>query len=190
VQSLPSLGDVRRRKPKKNKINVPVYTNTLYLLPMWSFTLEGKEEESIYARICENVFLSGVEGVDDAQRLHELGIKAIVSLGSVNGEVYPRHPGIHYLHIVIEDNKFALIERFFRLTSDFITLHANQTEAVLVHCSAGVSRSATIVIAHLMQTRGLSLDTALTLVREKRSIVHPNDGFVEQLRHLEHPPCR
>ena len=52
---------------------------------------------------------------------------------------------------------------------------------VLVHCFAGVSRSAAVVIAYLMQEHGLSVQAAYGLVRSKRPYIKPNEGFHEQL---------
>jgi protein-tyrosine phosphatase len=49
---------------------------------------------------------------------------------------------------------------------------------VLVHCWAGVSRSATIVIAYLMRMHEMQLGLAFNLVRTKRMIVNPNHGFM------------
>ncbi|CAE7672991.1 DUSP13, partial [Symbiodinium pilosum] len=50
---------------------------------------------------------------------------------------------------------------------------AEQSSRVLVHCALGVNRSATIVLAWLMETRGWSLAQALQHVQNRRSIVHP-----------------
>ena len=44
---------------------------------------------------------------------------------------------------------------------------------MLVHCMAGVSRSATLVIAFLMLTRKLSLNEAFRVVKSRRKIVIP-----------------
>jgi dual specificity MAP kinase phosphatase len=52
---------------------------------------------------------------------------------------------------------------------------------ILFQCYAGVSRSATFAIAYLMVTLKLSIDDAYNLVKSKRSIIHPNYGFVEAL---------
>jgi len=59
--------------------------------------------------------------------------------------------------------------------------------AVLVHCIAGVSRSSTVVIAHLMmRDRGmLSLLDAASLVKQKRKVALPNAGFFRVLVELE-----
>ena len=53
---------------------------------------------------------------------------------------------------------------------------------MLVHCAAGVSRSASVVVAYLMYKKGLSLDDALDFVKSKRECVDPNFGFREQLQ--------
>ena len=58
--------------------------------------------------------------------------------------------------------------------------------ALLVHCAAGVSRSASAVVAWLMTPpRKLRYADALRLVRRARPCAHPNVGFAEQLRVLE-----
>lgn len=58
-------------------------------------------------------------------------------------------------------------------------------ERVLVHCEVGVSRSASMVIAHLMSTEQLSFIDAFERVRAKRVRVLPNLGFASQLQRLE-----
>lgn len=57
---------------------------------------------------------------------------------------------------------------------------------VLVHCAMGVSRSAAVVIAHLLFSRhSRCLSDALVHVAQARPIVYPNRGFLAQLRELE-----
>jgi dual specificity phosphatase 12 len=48
---------------------------------------------------------------------------------------------------------------------------------VLVHCYAGVSRSATCVIAFLMQEKNMSFEEAFTFASKKRPVIFPNMGF-------------
>lgn len=55
-------------------------------------------------------------------------------------------------------------------------------QAVLVHCKMGVSRSASTVIAYAMKQQHWTLDVALTYVRDRRSIIKPNEGFMKQLQ--------
>jgi protein-tyrosine phosphatase len=56
---------------------------------------------------------------------------------------------------------------------------------VLVHCAAGVSRSASFVIAYLMRVEKMKYVDAYQSVKTKRQIIRPNSGFVKQLREYE-----
>ena len=52
---------------------------------------------------------------------------------------------------------------------------------VLVHCVAGISRSVTVTIAYIMQEFDLSLNDAFDFVKQRKSDVSPNFGFMGQL---------
>ncbi len=54
-----------------------------------------------------------------------------------------------------------------------------------MHCFAGVSRSATIVIAYLMQEIHMSLKDAMMHVKKQRYFINPNDGFRRQLQQFQ-----
>ncbi len=51
---------------------------------------------------------------------------------------------------------------------------------IYIHCLAGRSRSATIVIAYFMIKQQLSLREAAVNLRQKRN-VYPNSGFLQEL---------
>lgn len=51
----------------------------------------------------------------------------------------------------------------------------------LVHCVAGVSRSAAMVLGYLVKHRAMSLADAFALLRAARPAVRPNSGFFRQL---------
>jgi dual specificity phosphatase 12 len=52
---------------------------------------------------------------------------------------------------------------------------------VLVHCQAGMSRSATVVAAYLMRTLDLDPVEAVSFLRERRPVVDPSETFWHQL---------
>ena len=56
---------------------------------------------------------------------------------------------------------------------------------VLVHCHAGISRSATICIAYLMFKNNVSLEKAFDHVRSRRGVTSPNLNFMQQLQEFE-----
>jgi hypothetical protein len=55
-------------------------------------------------------------------------------------------------------------------------------KTVLVHCTAGVSRSVTATVWYLMRYRGLGWDEAYAMIRDRRSIAFPNPRFELALR--------
>lgn len=64
----------------------------------------------------------------------------------------------------------------------FLDKVISQNENVLVHCFAGVSRSASLVIYYFMRKYGWTFDQAFQYVKLKRSIINPNEGFQKQLQ--------
>ncbi|KAJ9631223.1 hypothetical protein H2204_008308 [Knufia peltigerae] len=58
----------------------------------------------------------------------------------------------------------------------------NNDGGILVHCAKGISRSASVVLAFIMEDMCLDYDTALRYVRQSRSKVKPNPGFEAQLQ--------
>lgn len=60
---------------------------------------------------------------------------------------------------------------------DFIKHAIDSEETIYVHCNAGVSRSASFVIAYFIREHGLTFEEALNFVKAKRGCVFPNYGF-------------
>ena len=89
---------------------------------------------------------------------------------------------IEYLKCPIEDNPSEDISQYFASSYEFITkaLNENEHNKVLVHCWAGVSRSASVVTAYLIKSQNMTFFDAIEKIREKRK-VWPNDGFKRQL---------
>ncbi|KAL2866107.1 dual specificity protein phosphatase family protein [Aspergillus lucknowensis] len=64
--------------------------------------------------------------------------------------------------------------------------HARSSGAkVLVHCSAAISRSPTVVAAYLMSSQGYTLQQSLDILTAARPAISPNPGFLSQLQQLE-----
>lgn len=53
---------------------------------------------------------------------------------------------------------------------------------ILIHCAAGVSRSASFTIAYLLKKNKMKYAEAFSFVKEKRNIIRPNSYFIQQLK--------
>nr|AOL57136.1 PTP [Chrysodeixis includens nucleopolyhedrovirus]AOL57277.1 PTP [Chrysodeixis includens nucleopolyhedrovirus]QGW49265.1 PTP [Chrysodeixis includens nucleopolyhedrovirus]QGW49405.1 PTP [Chrysodeixis includens nucleopolyhedrovirus]QGW49545.1 PTP2 [Chrysodeixis includens nucleopolyhedrovirus] len=88
----------------------------------------------------------------------------------------------NYLYINIDDNERADIQSHFSKSFDFLLNKIDlEKRRVYVHCHAGVSRSATIVIHYLTKRTGYNLDEIYNYVASKRSVINPNPSFKRQL---------
>ena len=92
----------------------------------------------------------------------------------------------NYKNIAIQDRPDFQLDSVLEDCFDFID-DGRHYGNVLVHCSGtiGLSRSTSICIAYLMNKEKQKFDVAFNNVKEVRSFVKPNDGFVKQLKDYE-----
>lgn len=86
--------------------------------------------------------------------------------------------------VPIKDTESEVLLDYLDPCLEFIE-KSRKEGSVLVHCFAGVSRSAAIITAYLMRSEQLSAHDALESLRQSCDFVCPNDGFVEQLQMFE-----
>jgi len=105
--------------------------------------------------------------------------------------VHAQNHGFDYFEFKgLHDRGHHNIKRFFEPVKQFIDdvlqkLGQDERRNILVHCTSGVSRSSTLVLAYLMQTGHVSVREALSTARRSRPCVEPNFGFWRQLLELE-----
>ena len=107
-------------------------------------------------------------------------IKRVLTVAvEANGKVYIPNNIIHKV-VECEDDKSFPIITTFRECHEFIRQGECQSENTIVHCMAGYSRAATIIISWLMQKYSLPPITIIPLIKTRWSI-GPNPGFCAQL---------
>ncbi|XP_077355896.1 dual specificity protein phosphatase 16 [Festucalex cinctus] len=94
-------------------------------------------------------------------------------------------PDSHFLRVPVNDGFCDKILPWLDASLDFIEEAKASDACVLVHCLAGISRSATIAIAYIMKRMDMSLDEAYRFVKEKRPSISPNFNFLGQLLDFE-----
>ncbi|KAK9532752.1 hypothetical protein VZT92_010122 [Zoarces viviparus] len=115
--------------------------------------------------------------------LDGIGISALLNVSAD----CPNHfeGAYQYKCIPVEDNHKEDISCWFLEAIEFIDSVRDSSGRVLVHCQAGISRSATICLAYLMKRKQVRLDEAFEFVRRRRSIISPNFSFMGQLLQFE-----
>lgn len=144
------------------------------------FVVDEKPDLHV-ANVIPGLYLSSQDPAVCSDILKKYEIRHILSVG-VN--ISEKLHDIQYHNWDLLDLPEANIIPHLKKYIDII--HMNRKENILVHCNAGVSRSPAIIIAYLMIVMGLSYDEAYNKVKEVRSCIKPNDGFVKQLRSIEH----
>ncbi|BFZ05366.1 hypothetical protein BsWGS_08404 [Bradybaena similaris] len=122
----------------------------------------------------------------NASNLEELQEKGIDYILNVTKEIDNFFEGrFHYYNVRVSDEDTSDLLKHWDKTYKFISKARNQGSKVLVHCKMGVSRSASTVMAFLMKERRWSVEEATRFVKERRSCVNPNAGFMDQLHMYE-----
>jgi len=131
--------------------------------------------------IIDRLYLGGIKGANNTERLQQLGITHILTLGR-DFAPYNTKP-FTWKRFAIDDTPNTKITPILDDAVDFIKEAMDQKDGkILVHCWAGMSRSACCVMAYLI--RELKYDsyyTALYFVRRRRNIVSPNTGFGKEM---------
>jgi len=136
-----------------------------------------------FSEIKAGLYLSGEAPVSNFELLKRYNINIIINVTTHVKNLFPED--FEYHNIPIKDVGDVNIKQFFLQTYEIIEKAKKEGKNVLVHCQAGISRSATIVIAYLIKKENMSLVDALSYVSSKRNCVCPNFGFYVQLLSYE-----
>lgn len=155
------------------------------------------------------IFIGDAKSATDLELIRALNITHILNAaeGDVpTGSKYYNNPGfmarwaikrnlktsfqipnnIQYLGIRLVDWPNENISLYFDQAADFIHHCMTHKGKIIVHCFAGISRSATFVIAYLIKYCGYGVDEAINFLRQKRAQINPNSGFISQLTSFHH----
>ena len=138
--------------------------------------------------IVENLILSSLSEMRNNSGLMRKTALHINAAEEVDYKIDTPHTRINlnWLDIPIQNiNENGMLIHLVKI----IDSHLICGKQVLVNCFAGVSRSATIVIAYLMYKNKWGVEDAISFVKSKRNIIYPNYGFVCQLFGLQDILC-
>ena len=138
--------------------------------------------EAKFQKVIDGLFIGPLQAAFLISELQKNNITHVVDL--YNDKYFKHHNYFEYFSVKVEDTPDTDIRSHFDRVISFID-KGRKKGGVLVHCQAGISRSASFVIAYLMKEEKMKLKDALQLVKSVRPIVSPNKGFLAQLSDFE-----
>jgi hypothetical protein len=158
---------------------------------MWGDDLVPEDFRTHMHLVDERLYLGNNNAAHDFDLLSSNGVTHIVNCLGLECMPLVHLNLFTYFTIDVDDIPQQDLSSIFYTVTDFISgALEDPTNVVFVHCAAGVSRSAAIVIAFIMRKYRLTAAESYNKVRAVRKIISPNDGFQRQLvlwqRHLLH----
>ena len=138
-------------------------------------------ERTSFDRVTDLVWLgSRIASFDDYRRLRAEGIRACVDMKQEGADPWSFEA---FLWLPTPDHE-APTQAHLRIGLAFLRECESLSMPVFVACLAGVGRSSTLVLAHLLagRFRGEGLEAALAFLTERRPVVRPNPEQVEAAR--------
>ena len=158
--------------------------------------MNNRDNDKDINEIIPHLYISNWDTSNNPEIIRFYNIKAVITLETTNKPTrilrYYYGNKIDFMHIQIIDSKDSDIDKHFDSTYNFIQKHISKNENVLIHCAAGISRSATIILNYILRNMFLNYNLkqenpenilihALNIARSKRPIINPNPGFINQL---------
>ncbi|KAL7713004.1 Dual specificity protein phosphatase [Entamoeba marina] len=131
--------------------------------------------DTIPSKIIDYIYLGSQDSVTDLAYLKELKIQNILCVAPMIQPLFPNE--FNYKIVEIFDLPQFDLRPHISSCLKFLNECVVKKENVIVHCNAGVSRSATVVIAYLMKYQAMTYKSAFSYVKEKRKCIQPNQGF-------------
>jgi len=127
--------------------------------------------------IIDNIFLGNAFNAADYKWLKDNKIEIIVNVTPSISNYFPDEFEYHNIN-VIDLNSSSLKSYYDR----FYDLVEESEGHIFVHCFAGKSRSAVLVLYYLMKKYSWDFDTAIDILKVKRPCININTSFVDELK--------
>lgn len=148
--------------------------------------------------IVDHLYLGNVCAAHNESWLRAHNVTYVVSMAHEwdQWDVANTPPGIRFMHFSLEDSVLedetevsSTLDHVASLINDCVTAirAEDSSQAVLVHCNMGISRSSAAVIAYLQRYRWphRSYAKILAIVKARRPVVRPNNLYSRLLLRKE-----
>lgn len=154
----------------------------MYMKTYMSYSIEDIAKIS---SIFDNLLYLGSQSSTHTDILVKHHIQHVISIGC-----NPLERNITISKYEIEDNGDPNnLDNFFSKIipeiHNIINESINKQLPILVHCQAGISRSASVIITWLMFYKNMTYEEAYKYVKERRPVIMPNITFVDYMKTLK-----
>mmetsp|Transcript_4680 Transcript_4680/g.5129 ORF Transcript_4680/g.5129 Transcript_4680/m.5129 type:complete len:369 (+) Transcript_4680:44-1150(+) len=147
------------------------------------------EPEIFFPQMIEEwgLFLGANNHASDARVLNALNITTVINItrecaNHFESTLLDNNREIEYFRFPADDQIGQPMVEYWKQGYELIVEGATKGKRILVHCAAGRSRSASLVVYYMMISRGWTVDESLAYVKKCRSRIFLNSGFIRQLR--------
>ncbi|KAK7151278.1 hypothetical protein R3I93_012272 [Phoxinus phoxinus] len=131
------------------------------------------------------LYLGNERDAQDLEQMRRMDIGFILNV-TTHLPLFHYELGLfNYKRFPATDSNKQNLRQYFEEAFEFIEEAHQAGRGLLIHCQAGVSRSATIVIAYLMKHTWMTMTDAYKFVKSRRPIISPNLNFMGQLLEFE-----
>ncbi len=123
------------------------------------------------AKITDNLYLSSFVGASEFN-IMKYNISCVITVCKEVPKCSLKN--VESIKVEVVDKQTESLYKYFDILAEKINEVAKRNSASIVHCVAGISRSASIVLAYLMKFLRMSLKDAHTLVKSRRPLIRPN----------------
>ncbi|XP_038070795.1 dual specificity protein phosphatase 4-like [Patiria miniata] len=142
-------------------------------------------QEGEPVQILPHLYLGNAFHAARRDLLEAHAITAVLNVSRCVPNYFLAEGAITYKSIPVDDDNEADLLSWFPEAIDFIDAVKLSGGSVLIHCRAGISRSATVCLAYLMKVQAMRLEEAFEFVRSLRKVISPNFSFMLQLLKYE-----
>jgi atypical dual specificity phosphatase len=147
------------------------------------FQISATSARGLATVMLDHVLLGSDDNAANREQLLSAGVTHICNCATQTQNHFEGE--FVYLQLHLHDAVDEQISPHFQVVARFLHRVERLRGRALIHCVAGVSRSATLLVAYLMLHKGMTLLEAYYFVRRRRPCVQPNQAFRLQLATFE-----
>lgn len=132
------------------------------------------------SHIIDNIYLGNAYNAANYETLKDSNIEVIINITNNIPNYYEDE--FIYNKYVMKDNNESTITEYLMDSYNFI--NRNKNKNILIHCYAGSSRSASLVLFYLIKHYNMPFEDANNFLKSKRDIVNINITFINEIKKM------